>query len=386
MNKQIVKINLIYTLSFLSDALFSPFLALYFSSINMDENKKGILLSLIPLAAIFGSLIYGKLSGKAQRNLLIIRILVIAQLIPMMVIGFINNYIVILIFTIIFALHNNTFFSFQDGIGVKITNQENAKYANTRFFGSFGYLLGTFIGGKLIDVSNFGIVFLIAGIIFAIVELLLFFIKVDEETEIQKEKISLKQIFRHKEFIFYLIFYVFVLGSWNIGEAYISIMFKNDGVTTSEWGYIFALEIFVEMATIFIINRLIKKNMNYRLMLFVAICAMSSRSLILSLGINLWVKVFISAILRGFSWGMFLSSHMENVKKILPSSLITKAVLVLAICSNLFAFLGDFIAPNIYQKYTFNTLYLILFIFQLLGGIILLAFTLFKRRVTKKEN
>lgn len=386
MKKQIVKINLIYTLSFLSDALFSPFLALYFSSINMDENKKGILLSLIPLASIFGSLIYGKLSGKSQRNLLIIRILVIAQLIPMMIIGFVNNYIVILIFTIIFALHNNTFFSFQDGIGVKITNQENAKYANTRFFGSFGYLLGTFIGGKLIDVSSFGIVFLIAGIIFAIVELLLFFIKVDEETETQKEKISLKEIFNHKEFIFYLLFYIFVLGSWNISEAYISIMFKNNGVTTSQWGYIFALEIFVEMATIFILNRLIKKKINYRLMLFIAIIAMSSRSLILSLETNLWFKVFTSAILRGFSWGMFLSSHMENVKKILPSSLITKAVLVLAVCSNLFAFLGDFIAPNIYQKYSFDLLYLIIFICQILGGLILLLFTIFKNKFDKEKN
>ena len=113
MKKQINKINFIYILSFLGDALFSPFLALYFSSLDITESKKGLLLALIPLATLIGSLIYGKFSNKMKRNLLIIRILVIMQLIAMSIMGFLTSYYLVAIFVVIFALHNNTFFSFQ---------------------------------------------------------------------------------------------------------------------------------------------------------------------------------------------------------------------------------------------------------------------------------
>lgn len=385
MKKQIVRINFIYILSFLGDALFSPFLALYFSSINIEETKKGILLSLIPLAGIFGSLIYGKLSGNSKRNVLIIRVLVLMQLIVMMSIGFVKNYIAVLIFTIIFAMHNNTFFSFQDGVAVKISNQENTIYANTRFFGSLGYLIGTFVGGKLIDLTNYGIVFLIAGLIYVLVELMFFFIYPEEE-EVTKEKITIKEIFIHREFILYLLFYVFVLGTWNIGESYISLMFKNYGISTSQWGYIFSLEILVEMIVIFTLNHFIKRKMNYRIILFIAISLVFARSFVLFLDINIWVKAFLSAILRGLSWGLFLSSHMENLKKMLPNRLITKAVLILAICCNLFAFVGDFAAPYIYQNTSFEIMYLILSIGQLLGmGILIFATIYYHKHQKIKE-
>lgn len=385
MKKQIVRINFIYILSFLGDALFSPFLALYFSSINIEETKKGILLSLIPLAGIFGSLIYGKLSGNSKRNVLIIRVLVLMQLIVMMSIGFVKNYIAVLIFTIIFAMHNNTFFSFQDGVAVKISNQENTIYANTRFFGSLGYLIGTFVGGKLIDLTNYGIVFLIAGLIYVIVELMFFFIYPEEE-EVTKEKITIKEIFIHREFILYLLFYVFVLGTWNIGESYISLMFKNYGISTSQWGYIFSLEILVEMIVIFTLNHFIKRKMNYRIILFIAISLVFARSFVLFLDINIWVKAFLSAILRGLSWGLFLSSHMENLKKMLPNRLITKSVLILAICCNLFAFVGDFAAPYIYQNTSFEIMYLILSIGQLLGmGILIFATIYYHKHQKIKE-
>lgn len=367
--KQINKINFIYILSFLGDALFSPFLALYFSSLNMEETKKGILLALIPFSCIVGSLIYGKLSKKSQRNLLIIRILVMVQLIIMIPFGFVSSYVLLTVFTVVFAMHNSTFFSFQDGIASKISKEENTVYSKTRMFGSIGYLLGTLIGGKLIDLTSFGVVFLIAGLIYAIVELLFFFIKTKEENENGKVEISFKQIFSYKQFIFYLIFYILVMGTWSIQEAYVSLMFKSEGITTSQWGYIFALEILIEALVIYFINKFYKKN-NYKIILLIAICLMIFRGITLSLTINTWIKVILSASLRGLAWGLFLSSHMEMVKSILPNELVTKAYLIFLISSNIYATIGDYIAPHIYTNYSYEILYLILFIIQIIGGII----------------
>ena len=97
MKRQINRINFIYIFSYLGDALFSPFLALYFSSINIGEYQKGILLALIPFSSLVGNLIYGKLSNSAIKNLMILRILLIFNLIPMFLMGLVKNYILIVI-------------------------------------------------------------------------------------------------------------------------------------------------------------------------------------------------------------------------------------------------------------------------------------------------
>ena len=374
MKKQINKINFIYILSFLGDALFSPFLALYFSSLDINESKKGLLLALIPLATLIGSLIYGKFSNKMKRNLLIIRILVIMQLIAMSIIGFINSYYLVAVFVVIFALHNNTFFSFQDGIAVKITNKENKIYANTRLFGTLGYFIGSIVGGKLIDLTSFGIVFLIAGIIYAIVELMFFLIKPfeEDENEEDKEKITFKNVLSNRQYIFYLMFYILVLGTWHIEEAYVSIMFKNNGLTTSMWGYVYAFQILIEMGIIYFVNKFLKDKHKHHLILMTAICAIILRSVVLSLSLDLWIQVILVSSLRGIAWGLFLSSHMETIKSILPKDLITKAILIFAISSNIFVTIGNYLAPYIYSKITFNGMFLVLLIIQIIGASIYL--------------
>lgn len=380
MKKQIPKINCIYLLSFFSDALFSPFLALYFSSIGIEESKKGILIALIPLFCLTGSLFYGKLSGNAKRNLLLIRVLILAQLIVMMIMGFISDYVWLVVFTVIFALHNNTFFSFQDGFAVKVSSEENTLYAKTRVFGSVGYLFGTLIGGKFIDVAGYGTVFLIAGLIFAVVEFLYFTVKGKDEEKDNSEKIAFSRILANKIYLIYLVFYVLVLGTWSIEEAYVSLFFKNYGVSTAYWGYAFALQILMEIAVMFLVSR---KKFNPHRMLLLASSLILVRSLILSFEYAYWIKLVLNASFRGLAWGIFLSSHMETVKKILPQEQITKAVLIFAVCSNLYVALGDYLAPFVYSNLSFNALYFILSGIQVFGiGVLFL----FLKKVNRSEN
>lgn len=380
MKKQVNKINFIYILSFLGDALFSPFLALYFSSLGITDFEKGVLLALIPLSTLCGSLIYGKLSNTSKRNILIIRILVIAQLIAMSCIGFIDNYYIVGLFVIIFALHNNPFFSFQDGIAVNITNKENTIYAKTRVFGTFGYFLGSLLGGFLIDLTSFGIVFLIAGLIYALVEVIFFFVKpYEEEGNVQREKISFKNVLSNKQFIGYLLFYILVLGTWTISEAYVSLMFELNGFNSSSWGYLFAYQIIVEMVVIYLANKFIVKKINIAFILLSAIVVICLRSFTLGLTMNVYFKGIIQASLRGLGWGLFLSSHMEMVKKILPKELITKAILILAISVNLYATLGNYLAPYIYNSLSYELMYLILMGIQIIGVIIYMTIFLLKK-------
>ena len=57
--KNVRKINLVYLSSFFGDALFTPFIALYYISIGYSDFQRGILLALIPISTIVGNFIYG---------------------------------------------------------------------------------------------------------------------------------------------------------------------------------------------------------------------------------------------------------------------------------------------------------------------------------------
>ena len=56
--KNVKKINLVYLSAFFGDALFSPFIALYFISLGFSDFQRGILLALIPISTILGNFIY----------------------------------------------------------------------------------------------------------------------------------------------------------------------------------------------------------------------------------------------------------------------------------------------------------------------------------------
>ena len=104
----------------------------------------------------------------------------------------------------------------------------------------------------------------------------------------------------------------------------------------------------------------------------IEICVIILRSVVLSLSLDLWIQVILVSSLRGIAWGLFLSSHMETIKSILPKDLITKAILIFAISSNIFVTIGNYLAPYIYSKITFNGMFLVLLIIQIIGASIYL--------------
>ena len=170
--KNVRKINLVYLSSFFGDALFTPFIALYYISIGFSDFQRGILLALIPISTIVGNFIYGKLSNKLTRNIRLLKLLGLMNALIIILIGFIKNYYVLLFLTALFGLNNSPYFSMQDGVGVSLCEQEKKIYSRTRMFGSIGYCLALISGSYLVDLFNYTIIFIISGSFFALVNVI----------------------------------------------------------------------------------------------------------------------------------------------------------------------------------------------------------------------
>lgn len=364
MENNVKKVNLAFFILYFADALVSPFLALFFLEIGITGIKQGILLALIPLSNLLGNLLYGKLSFNLKRNLRLASLLCFIQLIVMSFYGFLTNFGFLIVFTIIFSLHNSPSFSLTDGIGCKYNDLEHKKYAITRMFGSLGYLVSVFVGGILIDFIDYKYVFLIASLLFAFAGIIFFFMEPKEETVLEKKKISYKEVLLNKLFLIYLFSYILVLGAWNIGEAYISTYLKANGLGVKEWGYCYAGQIVFEVLIILIGQKIINEN-NKNKFLYLSYILMIIRSFVLFTPLNLITKILIELPLRGIAWGIFLSCHMDLVKRLLKVDLVTKGVTALVIVVNIFNTICEYIVPYIFKDLSY--LYLTVAILQILG-------------------
>ena len=364
MENNVKKVNLAFFILYFADALVSPFLALFFLEIGITGIKQGILLALIPLSNLLGNLLYGKLSFNLKRNLRLASLLCFIQLIVMSFYGFLTNFGFLIVFTIIFSLHNSPSFSLTDGIGCKYNDLEHKKYAITRMFGSLGYLVSVFVGGILIDFIDYKYVFLIASLLFAFAGIIFFFMEPKEETVLEKKKISYKEVLLNKLFLIYLFSYILVLGAWNIGEAYISTYLKANGLGVKEWGYCYAGQIVFEVLIILIGQKIINEN-NKNKFLYLSYILMIIRSFVLFTPLNLITKILIELPLRGMAWGIFLSCHMDLVKRLLKVDLVTKGVTALVIVVNIFNTICEYIVPYIFKDLSY--LYLALAILHILG-------------------
>ena len=364
MENNVKKVNLAFFILYFADALVSPFLALFFLEIGITGIKQGILLALIPLSNLLGNLLYGKLSFNLKRNLRLASLLCFIQLIVMSFYGFLTNFGFLIVFTIIFSLHNSPSFSLTDGIGCKYNDLEHKKYAITRMFGSLGYLVSVFVGGILIDFIDYKYVFLIASLLFALAGIIFFFMEPKEETVLEKKKISYKEVLLNKLFLIYLFSYILVLGAWNIGEAYISTYLKANGLGVKEWGYCYAGQIVFEVLIILIGQKIINEN-NKNKFLYLSYILMIIRSFVLFTPLNLITKILIELPLRGMAWGIFLSCHMDLVKRLLKVDLVTKGVTALVIVVNIFNTICEYIVPYIFKDLSY--LYLTVAILQILG-------------------
>ncbi len=327
-------------------------------------------MSSIPVFQVTGNFVWGKLSGKMSKTLIVMRVMIILEFTSMIIFGFVKEYYLILTLTIIVSFVNNPFFNLQDGIAAKVSEQEHTNYAKTRMCGSLAYLIGVVSAGFLADTFGYSFVFILGASSYVICLVLLFLLKATDEEEKVGEKISFKEVLKNRKFVVYMIFFLLTLGSYNTGESYMSKYLQSLGLGVDQWGYVFGLMMIFEIVIIFVVSKCAKTTY-YRILLIVGVAALTIRMGLSALPLPLWALIAI-APLRGIGWGLFLATHLNIIKKMLNSSLATKAVAILGMVQGFMIGIMNFCAPLIYQNISYNILYLILFGMALIGILVLI--------------
>jgi len=375
------KAQIFNLLRYTSDALIYAFLPLFFHSLDLSTFYTGALLASVPIMAIVGNLVMSFLCKSNKRNMMLLKILMPIEIIACSLIGFFNNFVIVLILSMVMNFCNSSFYALLDGVCSSISTNEKKNYAGIRIFGSIAYLFSSFCGGFLIDHINYCFTFLIAGGVWCIDYFLLFtFKEIENQMKLgdEKENEPYANPLKNKQFILYFFFYILILSASHSTDTFFSLYAKDvKGISSSNYGILYSSMILTEIIVMFITLKVkFKKN---SLMLIISSGFLFTRIFLLCFDLPKEALYFIPS-LRGIGWGLLLAFHINTLKTFLKSNQMAKAILYLSIGLQTLVAVFNEIGPQIYSNFSYNLLFIILTSVAALGVLLIVIFNLVFRK------
>lgn len=343
----------------LSESFFFPFMALYLEAGGYITSQIGVLMSLTPIVSMICAPLYSKLckSPKITKNLLCV-FSIIEGLLVILLMLVSKNYVITIIVVIGISIVSSTNYGMIDSLISLICNENNKTFSSVRVFGSASYMFGCVIAGTLVNFINYEFVFIIATILFILTGIVYMFVKAPLSNNLDKnDKVKYSEIFSNKLFVFYLIFYILLMGTMQVGDDYYPLYLASYNIG-SYYSYIMFGFVLIEVIMLIVLGKFSKKN-NVKLF-FISVTLLIIRNLIHATP-NINIPLLIgSQLLRGFIWGIILYLNGLYIVEILGPKKATTGIILATFGVSIFSAIFKFTGGYIIDAVGFSKFYLIL--------------------------
>lgn len=382
--KEITKYKLNTTIRYFGDAFFYPFFALYLVNSGHTEAKIGFILSITPIIAIIANPIYSRICQDVKTTKKVLSIITVLEAIIIIAISFSHNFYLISVLVTLLALFGSSHYGLLDSLTAIYANETKINYTSIRIFGSIAYIVATTLGGFVIQYLGFQVCFAIACLSFVTSGFMYLLLKpielTEEEKERPKEKFKYSLLFKNKDFVFYALFYVVMIGTTVSGEAFFPTYLESRGITSNQYGLIFSYFVFFEVITIIILNKYFKKA-NYHALLAVYAVLTSTRLLVNFLYLPVFVVILFSAF-RGIANAIILFGSFHYIIKMVGEKKITMAYMLMVFLQSIYVAIFNNINGNIIEIGSYKTFYLV----NLLISLLIVLFAIFRIVYYRKKE
>ena len=200
------KLKILFFSKFFAEAMFLPFLALYYKSLGFNEAVIGLFLAIPPIAGITLTPIYSILCKNVKVAKIIYSIICSIDLVIMFLFFVFTKQNQLLIVVIIYNIFNANNFGMLEGIATVCAANLKTDYSKVRVYGSFAYAFGLLSSGVLTKIGSFKIAAYISALLTlnAIIFCILLNVKPKDEVI---EKRDIKGFLRNKHYFIFIIFY-----------------------------------------------------------------------------------------------------------------------------------------------------------------------------------
>lgn len=361
-NRKYYYLKILFLIIYFADALYYSYTSLFLSSLGFKEGVIGTIASITTITYLIANPIWNIFAKDNKRIKYMMMVIALLSGVVIILYGNVSGIELIMVLTALLASIIAPFYTLLDSHSIKFCKKYDKEYSNVRVMGSTAYIFGNAIGGLLIDFLGYSNVFFISGSIFIIAGILILFLKpIDGDAVEEKKKRDFKAIFKNKWFWGYILCYLFLVTLNFIGDGFVPLLFyKIKNVSTSNYGFIAAGVILVEVMTMLILAKFLKKYRDIYLYLFAGVSYFMRAFLLSFTGLPLWILI-VAACLRGVAWGSILFVHMKYLVKLVGIENVTSAALLLVTFTSLFQFVGSNLFGYLFEHVGYD------FSFRLIG-------------------
>ncbi|RFU66362.1 MFS transporter [Peribacillus saganii] len=355
-----------YLFAFFAMGSLYPFLSLYFSEVEgLNGYQIGTILSIGPVIMIFFQPLWGMLCDITQKPRLILTFTtVLAGLFGLTYLLF-DNYYVFIAIAVLVAVFQSSVIPVSDSISLQFSTREKLNYGNIRLFGSIGFGLAVFIIGRLSETDlGLSVIFYAFSAAFIISSVLS--LRMPNENSKARGNIfsGIKEIFRLRKFVIFLAITFLIFGPNLANNVYFGLFIEDRGGTYTGIGIAFLVAVLSEIPFMQVAGRMID-----RIGIMNVVVLASAVSLVR------WIFyftqpsleiVYVSAVLQGFSIGLFIPAGLRYVREIMPDHItVTAVTMYSAIGNGLGNWFSTFVSGVIYESFH---IYAVYFFFAVLAG------------------
>ena len=307
----LTKLKILFFLKFCAEAMFLPFLAIYFKNLGFSAKVIGLFLAMPPLVGITLSPIYSVICKNVKVTKNIYTVITILNAICMFLFFKLTNYTGLLVVIILYNIFQANNFGILEAFASVCSNHEHTDYSKVRVYGSIAYVFGLSFSGFITKFSSFFVASMIALVFTLLSALFSYLLPITLDKE-KHQKRDVKALIKHKQFILFAIFYTIFIGTMNVGDDfYGTYMETTKGFTYDTYGYVWASFIVVECFVIIFLYRFKKKFKFKHLYAIAIVCAIirfftnaygGALPIVITLGLTKGITMGIQA----FLWGQFI--------------------------------------------------------------------------------
>ncbi len=356
--KDLTKLKIIFFLKFMAEAMFIPFLALYYKSLGFSETQIGLCIAIPPLVGICLSPIYSVICKNVKVAKMTFSIISILSLICMFLYFKLDTYPYILIIIILFNIFHANNFGILEAFASVCATTNNTDYSKVRVYGSFAYVFGLILSGFLTRMNSFFFAICIAGALTIFSILLSFALHVTPTNEVV-EKRDLKALFKTKRYFIFIIFMALFIGTTNVADDFYSTYLKETkGFSNDTYGYLQASFIVVEgLVIIFLFS--FRKKFKFRHLYFLAIFFPIIRYFVSALDAPIYVIVLIG-LTRGLTWGIHSYLWAQFIVNIVGKKNGTFGVMIAVMTLNLYQAIMKIVLGRLIDYTSYFIFYLVI--------------------------
>lgn len=343
-----------------------PLLSVYLSEVEkLNGYQIGIILSIGPVIMIFFQPIWGMISDMKNLHNRLLTLTTLVTGIAALGYLFFEGFFLFILVAIILAIFQSAIIPLSDSISLKYSTKAGVNYGNIRLFGSLGFGIAVFIMGKLSEWNpqvifySFFITLLIAAV---------FSDKMPKEAADTPSRMlsGMKELMGMKRFLIFLAVTFLIFGPNLANNFYFSLFVEDRGGTYTGIGIAFLIAVLSEIPFMRMAGSWISKLGLLQVALIASLVSLirwifyfTEPSLSL---------IYFSAVIQGFSLGLFIPAGLQYIRDITPSQMTATAVTFYSAVGNgLGNWFFTFIGGIIFEEFTIYVVYLFFALLTLIG-------------------